>query len=598
MSSNLQPHIPHFNLKVDGAQVPKEVIDQLLECSIENTLNLPDACTLRLHDAKFEFIDSHHFREGKKMEVFGAEGNAQLEPLFVGEVTGLELDLAAHGVPTLVVRCMSFAHRLHRGRERRTFVQMKDSDIVKKVGSDAGFEVDADATSQVHAWVMQNNQTNWEFLNQLAGRNGFRLFVMDERKLKFKKVEDKGKGTSKLEWGKNLRSFRPRIAASKQVNEVVVRGWDPEKKQAIVGTYKKPSGIPQIGENSNGGDVAKKAFGEAKMVVTDRPVHSQTEANDMAKSICDEIGGGFLEAEGLCYATPKLRPGMMAEIKNIGKRFSGEYLVTSATHTYTPAEGYATQFSVSGKQPTTLLSLLEGNGLAKKSQGGNTIAVGIVTNNNDPDNLGRVKLKYPALTEEHESHWARIAAPMAGNDRGFEYLPEVEDEVLVAFEHGDIHRPYVIGSLWNGKDSPPLSTSEAVMGGSVVRRLIKTRMGHKFLIEDTPDGGTITLITKKEHQIVISDKDNKITAKTFLGYKMTLDDIGQKATMEDPSGQNSLTIMGSGMININCLANLTINSKGMVNITGLAGVSISSPATVNMTGGAAVTVQGAIVKIN
>src|SRR5271170_858207 len=78
------------------------------------------------------------------------------------------------------------------------------------------------------------------------------------------------------------------------------------------------------------------------------------------------------------------------------------------------------------------------------------VAVGIVSNNKDPMNLGRVRMKFPWLSDDHESDWTRMASLMAGPGRGAYFLPEVNDEVLVAFEHGDVRRPYVIGGMWNG----------------------------------------------------------------------------------------------------------------------------------------------------
>ncbi|MHC5832550.1 MAG: phage baseplate assembly protein V, partial [Nostoc sp.] len=93
---------------------------------------------------------------------------------------------------------------------------------------------------------------------------------------------------------------------------------------------------------------------------------------------------------------------------------------------------------------------------------GQTFLVGIVTNNKDPKGLGRVKVQFPTLTEEHTSNWARVVAPGAGNNRGFDCLPEIRDEVLVGFEHGDIHRPYIIGGVWNGEDASPENVNDAI----------------------------------------------------------------------------------------------------------------------------------------
>ena len=597
-----EPHISHFNLIIDGSQADGEVMDELLECSVENSLHLPDMATIKIHDAGFKWLDAELFAEGKTIEIQGGEEGTPLPTLFNGEITGVDLDLAAHGVPTIVIKCLGRLHRLHRGRFNRSFVQMTDSDIARKVGGEAGFSVTADSTSEVHDWVFQDNQTNWEFLSERAARNGFRLYAKGERELCFKKVSDSADGNVELDWGKDLRSFRPRVSASQQVDEVVVRGWDPKRKQAIVGTYRQPSGMPNVGRNGSGGEVARQAFGSAKMVVVDRPVTSTKEAEDIARSVCDSIGSTYLTGDGLCYGMPNLKPGMTVEIKNIGQKFSGKYYITTTTHTYTPAEGYTTTFAASGKQPKTLLSVLEGSKDIANSPSGGNILVGVVTDNNDPDKMGRVKVKYPTLTEDHTSFWARLASPMAGSNRGLYILPEIDDEVLVAFEHGDIHRPYVIGMLWNGKDALP--ETDVLGGGGVVdRRVFYSRIGHKICVDDKDGMGNITVQTKGNHVIVLDDENKKITVKTTNGHEISLEDSGNKMVMKNSSG-DQVEILDSGIINIT--ANHTINLSAIdINIEAISQVKMTAlnvdvDADVNTTvkGGVLVDISAPIVKVN
>ena len=127
------------------------------------------------------------------------------------------------------------------------------------------------------------------------------------------------------------------------------------------------------------------------------------------------------------------------------------------------------------------------------------VAVGVVTNNQDPDGLGRVKVRFPWLSDADESQWARIAAPMAGKDRGVYFLPEVDDEVLVAFEHGDPRFPCVIGALWNGKDAPPATNSD----GKNNVRVIKSRSGHIIRLNDEDGKEMIEIIDKSEKNSII-----------------------------------------------------------------------------------------------
>lgn len=138
------------------------------------------------------------------------------------------------------------------------------------------------------------------------------------------------------------------------------------------------------------------------------------------------------------------------------------------------------------------------------------VTVGIVTNNKDDDGLGRVKVKFPLLSDSDESYWARVLTLMAGNDRGVYFLPEVDDEVLVAFAHGDIESPYILGAVWNGKDKPPEKNDD----GKNNRRLIKSRSGHQIILDDTKDEEQIIIRDRTDkNEIVIDSKNNKLNIK-------------------------------------------------------------------------------------
>ncbi|HVE86946.1 MAG TPA: phage baseplate assembly protein V [Myxococcales bacterium] len=171
---------------------------------------------------------------------------------------------------------------------------------------------------------------------------------------------------------------------------------------------------------------------------------------------------------------------------------------------------------------------LLGNLLEKQDAGASSrmfgLVVGIVTNNQDPDKMGRVKVKFPWLSDTEESFWARVAVPMAGKDRGAWFLPEVDDEVLVGFEHGDLRFPYVLGALWNGKDTPPADNGD----GKNNLRIIKSRSGHVIKLNDEDGKETIEIIDKKgKNSIVIDSANDAITITsekdiTFSATKGTI----------------------------------------------------------------------------
>jgi uncharacterized protein involved in type VI secretion and phage assembly len=136
------------------------------------------------------------------------------------------------------------------------------------------------------------------------------------------------------------------------------------------------------------------------------------------------------------------------------------------------------------------------------------VVIGVVTNNKDPDGMHRVKVRLPWLGTEDESNWARVVTFMAGGKRGGYFLPEVDDEVLVAFEHGSLEHPYVLGSLWNGKDSPPESNSD----GRNDNRSIRSRSGHIVRLCDTDGGEMIEIIDKTgQNRIRMESQSNRIS---------------------------------------------------------------------------------------
>jgi len=207
------------------------------------------------------------------------------------------------------------------------------------------------------------------------------------------------------------------------------------------------------------------------------------------------------------------------------------------------------------------------------------MVVGIVTNNQDPDKLGRVRVKFPWLSEEDESNWARVLTPMAGNKRGIYFLPEVDDEVLVAFEQGDMRFPYVLGALWNGEDTPPEGVDE---NNNI--RLIKSRSGHVIRLDDTEGDEHIEIIDKSEkNKIVISAKNNTIT-------------ITADADISIKSNNGKLKLEGSG-IEIDSQAEVKIRAGSSLDLKG-SSVKLEAVGSMDLKSSGMANIKGSMVKIN
>ena len=187
------------------------------------------------------------------------------------------------------------------------------------------------------------------------------------------------------------------------------------------------------------------------------------------------------------------------------------------------------------------------------------VVTAVVTDNKDPDALGRVKLRFPWLADDDESAWAPVASPMAGNERGIWFLPEVEDEVLVAFLHGDLRQPFVLGALWNGKEKPPETNSD----GNNDIRLIKTRSGHIVRFTDKDGSEKIEVIDSKgKNSIVIDTSGDTVTITS--GKDIVIDASSGKLTLK----AQDVEIKASASGKFETGSGMDLKASGQANLKG------------------------------
>jgi uncharacterized protein involved in type VI secretion and phage assembly len=155
------------------------------------------------------------------------------------------------------------------------------------------------------------------------------------------------------------------------------------------------------------------------------------------------------------------------------------------------------------------------------------VHVGIVVGVHDPEQQGRVRVRLPWVVDDGGGYeaWARLATLMAGAGRGSWFIPDVDDEVLVAFEAGDPHRPYVVGSLWNGKDQPPEQ-----MGAANDVRTIRTRSGVTIRMSEAPRDASLTLETPAGQRVVLSDEPDTVVIEDASGNRVVLERTGIEVT--------------------------------------------------------------------
>jgi phage protein D len=601
-----------FAITVDGTPLASDIEQLLVEAYVDDNRNLPDMFVLRFRDANRLVLSKTGIKIGSRVKIaVTSSGSQQSDPLISAEVTALEVDFDATGTFTLV-RGYDLSHRLFRGRHAETYTQVTASDVAVKVARRAGLGIGTvQATSTVFDSVSQGGVSDWQFLSGLAREIGYEVAVRDD-KFEFAPPRSAADAPSAggtassplvLELGHDLLRVRSSVTSAEQVKETQVRGWDTAQKKAIIGTAPAQTTSAEL-PGANPADLAH-TFGDPTYVGTDVPYRMQTEVDVAAKAVAEQIAGAFAELDAVTRGNPKIRAGAAVSIDNIGSPFDGKYTVTTSRHHFEQTTGYVTQFAVTGRQERSLLGLASGaaggGGQDRRLSG---VVVAQVSDVNDPQSQGRVKVHFPWLSDSYVSDWARTVQPGAGKDRGTMLVSEVGDEVLVVFELGDIRRPYVVGGLYNGVDTPKTGPIDLVDSGSgeINRRSFVSRRGHRldFLDQVGQTEGVTIRSGDDKLQLLLDATGTKLTvhsdgtvlveAKQGVTVDAASSTVELKGGNIKLTGQNGVTIDGGG-------GAVKVTAGSELSLTGVS-AKLEGSAQTEVKGGATCSISAGLVRIN
>lgn len=339
---------PAVSILVNQTELPERAYLDLLDVRIEDHVEGPSSFSLRLSAWNGESLDfgwaddEKLFGIGGEVEIRMGYGEA-LEPLIFGDINRIEVELSASTVPSITIHGYDRRHRMLRGTYTGTHKDEKDSDIAANIARKYGFTPDVEDSGKARPHVHQKPQSDFAFLTQRAKDIGFEL-LLEGRTLRFRKRKHEEEPVLTLQAQRDLLDFSVSLSASEQVSEVEVRGWDPQRKETISG--KAWSGQQAAMGSLSGPEATKKAFGKSVLIVTDQNVTSQEQAETLARAHLDQRALDYSTGDGTCLGRTDLRAGIHVKLEGVGKRFSGKYYVTLATHSYTPTQGYRTSFAV------------------------------------------------------------------------------------------------------------------------------------------------------------------------------------------------------------------------------------------------------------
>ncbi|EGG48509.1 VgrG-related protein [Streptomyces griseoaurantiacus] len=597
-----------LGVTLDGRQLPPEYRPLLVEGWVDQGVGVPAAFRLTFRDPRHLLLRDLKVKFGTAVVLTPiADGDGVGNPLLTGEVTGMETDYDGVGTFT-VVRGYDPGHRLMRSRRVAAYRNQSASDIARRLAARDGVDLGRiEPTKTVYDFISQSNVSDWDFLSRLADENEMVMSLDSRGRFCFERPDPASgapptsmpgaKSSSVLQGGVDILSCRAAVTAADQVATVESRGWDVTTKKEVIGTSPARTN-PGIDIGRTPGEAAT-AFRGGKLVETDRPYDRQSEVRSAAAALSDDVTAAFAELDLTVHGNPHLRPGMPVTLSDVGEPFEGKYTVTSVRHVFGDGRAYRTSVTVSGRQWRSLYGLASG-GATTAGPRLPGVANALVTDVDDPLKQGRVRLRFPWLDDTYVSDWTRTVQ-LGGLDGGGIFPLDVNDEVLVAFDRGALDHPFVIGGLYNGRDTPtrvadvPLHDTVRKKAsrhtvsdrdGNRVDLLSQKTGGRKQGVRLTTGDERLTITLDRTRTEIVVDSAGDVTIK---GGRSVSVEAGTDLTL---SARRNLTIKSGGTLNV--------EGRGLVNVTSLAGaVTVDAMGALSLKAlGATTVTSGGTVQVN
>ncbi|MDX3117089.1 phage baseplate assembly protein V [Streptomyces scabiei] len=533
---------PRCDIRVSGLTMAAELADQVLGITVETSLDIAGTFALTLRNPDNRLLDSPLLDPGRTVEVHLGYGN-DLKPAFLGEIAAVEPSFPAGGPPTVQVSGYDKSYRMRRGQPEPTeYTFVNDSMVAARIAVENGLVPVVDPTPGLREKIVQV-ESDMAFLKERARRYHFDVYVEWDR-LHFRFPRPQA-AAYLLEWGRNLSSFRPRLSSSAAAGVQVVRGYNQELAQTVLGlALAADLDLGRLTERL-GSSAADLVLSLARKGIRRHVLDNPLDAKTLAESLLAQFVEGMYEGAGSCVGIPELAAGQYVEIQGVGKRFSGAYRLRKVTHRMDDS-GFMTDFSIGQGGESSLLGVLRKE-ITEEPPPNRTepfygVVVAVVEDNHEvaavppKTPIGRVKVSFPGLSDRFTSCWAPCANPTAGDGTGLYWLPEVGDQVLVAFELGDLGKPYVIGGLWNTGRPPPATNTD----GTNSTRVIRSRSGHTITFDDSREGGKLVIEDGGQGSTIVLDAaDGSLSISAARDLRIT---AGGSVTLSAAGGSTQIVV--------------------------------------------------------
>jgi uncharacterized protein involved in type VI secretion and phage assembly len=449
--------IPGVNVEANGSPLPTSEALGLGSVRVQQALSAPTMCELAFYSPPGSAAGGQTLAPGASLRV-SLQGFAL--PLFVGEVTAVEYIYGASGQREVRVRAYDLLHRLRKRQTVRVHVQVSLLDLARQLAGGVGLQVHGDEPGPLWRTLYQHRQSDLGLLVETAERCGIFLTVRDDA-LYLITLNGLGDPVS-LKLGESLLEASIEVNGDPACRTVSASGWDAQGVEAHDGR----AGSARVGRQIRAEAPPELLGGSGTRYIVGEALQDDRHAEALAQSELDRRSAREVTLWGIAAGDPRLRPGTPVNVDGIDANVAGRYVLASVIHTVDDRMGFVSEISTT--PPAS----------GPRSEGA-SLTLGKVTQVNDPEELGRVKLSLPTFGDV-ETDWMEVLCVAAGQGKGLVALPDVGDQVLVAFSHEDPGQGIVLGNLY-GKTSPP---DPGVDGSAVKRYILRTPGGGYVQFDD------------------------------------------------------------------------------------------------------------------
>lgn len=595
---------PDFEIRIDGTELPRAIAENIVEIDVEEAVG--HLARSRIHIRNWdpdvnkteqdESEESRLFALGKDITILMG-WTSDLSEVFDGIITAADIKLTTTGYPTLELTARCRGIMLAGSPKNAVWTDTTDVAAVESICSAVGLQVEGTAGVE-HPCLVQYDASDWEYVGQRARALGLQHYVRG-KKLNFTEPSADGAPASTLTWTRDLLEFHVSQDLGRALDSATATAWNPDDKTTTTATVKSDESTHSSGHRESPSSLLKQASmskPRAAQLVDSGPL-GESELQAWSRGLIDRRALTVYHGSGTCLGDPAIRIDGLIEVKGVGQDYDGELYVTRVRHRLTPAS-FRTTFSI-GTPPVPVpdhrrsyTPLLPAN---------DSLVIATVESFKDEDKKqGRVSIKLPWMAEDAEAIWARLASAAAGPSRGFVYIPEPGDEVVVTFLNSDPRFPVVLGALWNGQDAPP-DTYDPEKND---KRSIVSRSGHKLVFDDTDSAEQILVESQAGQRVLIDDTSGSesIELEDYTGNTMKMDAEGIALTAS--TGLTiSLTAEGGTIelsaSQITATADMTaeIKANTKASVTGSAQLELNG-AQVSINGDAMIQAQAPMIKLN